>query len=50
MYPKLLAVTSHSALGKHTFCSDGLLQVNTEGAHFVFELISRADMEWEAKL
>ena len=38
------------ALGKHKFRSDGLLQVNIEGAHPIFELISRAENEWEAKL
>ena len=38
------------ALEKHNFRSDGLLQVNMEGAHPIFELISRAEKEWEAKL
>jgi hypothetical protein len=38
------------ALGKHKFRSDGLLHVNMEGAHPIFELISRAEKEWEAKL
>ena len=38
------------ALGKHKFRSDGLLQVNMEGAHPIFELISLAEKEWEAKL
>ena len=38
------------AVGKHKFRSDGLLQVNMEGAHPIFELISRAEKEWEAKL
>ena len=37
-------------LGKHKFRSDGLLQVNMEGAHPIFELISRAEKEWEGKL
>lgn len=36
--------------GKHKFRSDGLLQVNMEGAHPIFELVSRAEKEWEAKL
>ena len=40
---------SHSK-GKHEFHSDGLLHVNLEGAHPIFELISRAEEEWEAKL
>jgi hypothetical protein len=38
------------AIGKHKFRSDGLLQVNMEGAHPIFELTSRAEKEWEAKL
>jgi hypothetical protein len=37
-------------LGKHKIRSDGLLHVNMEGAHPIFELIARADKEWEAKL
>ena len=37
-------------LGKHTFRPDGLLEVNEEGAHPIYELISRAQEEWEAKL
>ena len=35
---------------KHKFLSDGLLQVHMEGAHPIFELISRAETEWETKL
>lgn len=38
------------AIGKHKLRSDGLLQVNMEGAHPIFELTSRAEKEWEAKL
>jgi hypothetical protein len=38
------------AIRKHKFRTDGLLQVNLEGAHPIFELISRAEKEWEAKL
>lgn len=38
------------AIRKHKIRSDGLLQVNLEGAHPIFELISRAEKEWEAKL
>ena len=37
-------------LGKHKFRPDGLLEVNMEGAHPIFELISRAEKEWEEKL
>lgn len=38
------------AAEQHKYRSDGLLQVNMEGAHPIFELISRAEKEWEAKL
>ena len=38
------------AIKKHKFRSDGLLHVNMEGAHPIFELISRGEKEWEAKL
>ena len=37
-------------LGRHKFRSDGLLEVNQDGAHPIYELISRAEEEWEAKL
>ncbi|KAF8908170.1 glycosyl transferase family 90-domain-containing protein [Gymnopilus junonius] len=37
-------------LGKHKFRPDGLLDVNQDGAHPIYELISRAESEWEAKL
>ena len=39
-----------TALGKHKFRSDGLLEVNLEGPHPIYELISRAEKEWEQKL
>ncbi|KAF8960655.1 glycosyl transferase family 90-domain-containing protein [Flammula alnicola] len=37
-------------LGKHRFRPDGLLEVNEEGAHPIYELISRAEQQWEEKL
>ncbi|KAF9561686.1 hypothetical protein CPC08DRAFT_742417 [Agrocybe pediades] len=37
-------------LGKHTYRPDGLLEVNEEGPHPIYELISRAQQQWEAKL
>ena len=35
---------------KHRYRPDGLLEVNEEGAHPIYELISRAEKEWEEKL
>lgn len=43
--PKLYPV-----LGKHKYRQDGLLKVNLEGAHPIYELISRAETEWNEKL
>jgi len=37
-------------LGKHRFRVDGLVEVNEEGAHPIYELISRAEQEWKDKL
>lgn len=37
-------------LGKHKYRQDGLLKVNLEGAHPIYELISRAETEWNEKL
>jgi hypothetical protein len=38
------------AAKNHKFRLDGLLQVDMEGAHPIFGLISRAEKQWEAKL
>lgn len=38
------------ALGKHRYRPNGLLEVNQEGPHPIYELISRAERDWEAKL
>lgn len=37
-------------LGKHKYRPDGLLEVNQDGPHPIYELIARAEKEWEAKL
>ena len=37
-------------LGKHRFRVDGLVEVNEDGAHPIYELISRAEREWRDKL
>lgn len=39
-----------SPLPKHTYRKDGLLEVNPRGPHPIFELISRAEANWEAKM
>lgn len=37
-------------LQQHNYRSDGLLEVNPNGPHPIFELIENAEAEWEAKL
>lgn len=37
-------------LGEHRYGSDGLLEVNEDGAHPIYELISRAERDWNKKL
>jgi len=37
-------------LGKHKYRADGLLEVNLDGPHPIYELIARAEKEWEGKL
>jgi hypothetical protein len=39
-----------SPLQQHRYRSDGLLEVNPDGPHPIFELIQNAEAEWEAKL
>ena len=36
--------------GKHTYRSDGLLELNANATHPVFELITKAEAAWYAKL
>jgi len=43
-------VTTKPVLRKHRFRPDGLVEVNEDGAHPIYELISRAEREWEDKL
>ncbi|GLB41254.1 putative glycosyltransferase family 90 protein [Lyophyllum shimeji] len=38
------------ALQEHLYRSDGLLEVNPNGPHPIFELIRNAEAEWDAKL
>jgi hypothetical protein len=37
-------------LQTHLFRSDGLLEVNTNGRHPIYDLIERADAEWDMKM
>jgi hypothetical protein len=48
--PVAVATTPRPVLGKHRFRPDGLVEVNEDGAHPIYELISRAEREWEDKL
>ena len=41
---------SSPKLEKHTYLKNGLLEVNPRGPHPIFELISRAEANWEAKM
>ncbi|KAJ4478638.1 glycosyl transferase family 90-domain-containing protein [Lentinula edodes] len=38
------------AKGQHTYRPDGLLEVNPKGPHPIFELMDRAEKEWNDKL
>ena len=48
--PTATALKTPPILGKHRFLADGLVEVNEDGAHPIYELISRAEQEWENKL
>jgi hypothetical protein len=39
-----------TTLPRHKYCPDGLLEVNADGVHPIFELIERSEAEWKAKL
>lgn len=41
---------TNEPLKQHKYRSDGLLEVNPNGPHPIFELIRNAEKEWEAKL
>lgn len=38
------------ALERHSFRPDGLLEVNPNGRHPIYDLIERAEVEWEKKV
>ncbi|KIJ63998.1 glycosyltransferase family 90 protein [Hydnomerulius pinastri MD-312] len=51
--PRVVAVIAnavHGAFPPHTFRDDGLLVVNPEGRHPIFDMVERAEKQWEQKL
>jgi hypothetical protein len=48
--PKDPDINPQKALGSHHFRSDGLLVVNSDGSHPIYELITRAENAWNTKL
>ncbi|KAF8628840.1 hypothetical protein AX17_005900 [Amanita inopinata Kibby_2008] len=40
---------SFDVLGRHLYHANGLLEVNTEGPHPIYELIERAERDWNEK-
>jgi hypothetical protein len=45
-----VVLDSVAANQSHSYREDGLLQVNPDGPHPIFELIERAEREWQKKL
>lgn len=41
---------TQAPLAKHRYRADGLVETNLDGPHPIYELISRAEQDWEAKL
>ena len=48
--PKARPPRTQAPLAKHQYRSDGLVETNLDGPHPIYELISRAEQDWEAKL
>ncbi|KAI4526260.1 glycosyltransferase family 90 protein [Schizophyllum commune Loenen D] len=46
----VIAVNATRALGEHEYLPNGLVRVNPDGPHPIYELIANAEAEWEAKL
>ena len=44
------AVVEKPLLQPHLFRADGLLQVNPNGRHPIYDLVERAEAEWDEKL
>jgi hypothetical protein len=49
-HPRQQDPLTNEPLQQHHYRSDGLLEVNPNGPHPIFELIRNAEAEWEAKL
>lgn len=49
-HPRQQRPLGDQPLQQHQYRSDGLLEVNPDGPHPIFELIRNAESEWEAKL
>jgi hypothetical protein len=49
-HPRQQQPLTNEPLQKHHYRSDGLVEVNPDGPHPIFELIRNAEAEWEAKL
>jgi hypothetical protein len=43
-------ITPVKAPGKHIYLSNGLLQVNEDGPHPIYELMEQAEKDWKRKL
>lgn len=49
-YQKVSWEDHRAALKKHKFYSNGLLEVNPNGQHPIFDLIEQSEAAWKAKL
>ncbi len=47
--PKARPPRTQTPLAKHRYRPDGLVETNLDGPHPIYELISRAEQDWEAK-
>ncbi|CAE6394278.1 unnamed protein product [Rhizoctonia solani] len=48
--PVQIPSTSKSHMPSHVYRDDGLVEVNPEGRHPIYDLIARAEKDWSAKL
>ncbi|KAJ1307235.1 hypothetical protein OPQ81_001349 [Rhizoctonia solani] len=48
--PVEIPSTSKSHMPSHVYRDDGLVEVNPEGRHPIYDLIARAEKEWNSKL
>ncbi|KAG8684737.1 Glycosyltransferase Family 90 domain containing protein, partial [Ceratobasidium sp. 394] len=47
---KVKGQTSKSKMPSHVYRDDGLVEVNPEGHHPIYDLIARAEAQWKSKL